>query len=128
MKQRQKKLDFWYFCRFIARALNLRPRNTYIYVLKTLFDSFKFQAASCGFWKLGVSSLNSTVNFKEIDRNVSLFNVLVCCCAANRYSGVTSIFKKDFETEERVLRVNKSEITSESAFNGNLFEIEKNHE
>ena len=33
-----------------------------------------------------------------------------------------------FQTEERILRVNKSEITGENAFNGNLFEIEDNHE
>ena len=33
-----------------------------------------------------------------------------------------------FQTEERVLRVNKSEITGESAFNGALFETEGDHE
>ena len=33
-----------------------------------------------------------------------------------------------FQTEERVLRVNKSEIAGENAFNGDLFEIEDNHE
>ena len=33
-----------------------------------------------------------------------------------------------FQTKERVLRVNKSEITGENAFDGDLFEIEDNHE
>ena len=33
-----------------------------------------------------------------------------------------------FQTEEQVLRVNKSEITGENAFNGDLFETENNHE
>ena len=33
-----------------------------------------------------------------------------------------------FQTEERVVRVNKSEITDEDTFNGDLFEIEDNHE
>ena len=33
-----------------------------------------------------------------------------------------------FQTEERVLRVNKSKITGENAFNGGLFEVEDNHE
>ena len=33
-----------------------------------------------------------------------------------------------FQTEERVLRVNKSEITGGNAFNGDLFEIKDNHE
>ena len=33
-----------------------------------------------------------------------------------------------FQSKEHVLRVNKSEITGENAFNGNLFEIEDNHE
>ena len=33
-----------------------------------------------------------------------------------------------FETEERVLMFNKSEITGESGCNGNLFESEDKHE
>ena len=33
-----------------------------------------------------------------------------------------------FQTKERVLRVNKSEITGENAFNADLLEIEDNHE
>ena len=33
-----------------------------------------------------------------------------------------------FQTEKRVLRVNKSEITAENTFNGNHFEIKSNHE
>ena len=37
-------------------------------------------------------------------------------------------FFLSFQTEERVLRVNKSEITGQNAFNGDLFEIEDNHE
>ena len=37
-----------------------------------------------------------------------------------------SLFSR-FQTEERVLRVNKSEITCGNSCNGNLFEIEGNH-
>ena len=33
-----------------------------------------------------------------------------------------------FQTEDRVLRINKSGITGENAFNGHFFEIEDNHE
>ena len=33
-----------------------------------------------------------------------------------------------FPTQELVLRVNKSEINCQNAFNGNLFETEDNHE
>ena len=33
-----------------------------------------------------------------------------------------------FQTEKRVLRVNKSEITGENTFNGDHFETEGNHE
>ena len=33
-----------------------------------------------------------------------------------------------FQTKERILRVNKNEITGENAFNGDLLEIEDNHE
>ena len=47
--------------------------------------------------------------------------------AANQYSEITSIFLR-FQTEERILRVNKSEITGENTFNGDLLEIEDNHE
>ena len=39
-----------------------------------------------------------------------------------------SAFFLRFQTEERVLRVNKSKITGENTFNGNDFEIEGNHE
>ena len=33
-----------------------------------------------------------------------------------------------FQTEEHVLRVNKSQITDENSFNGNLLETEDKHE
>ena len=33
-----------------------------------------------------------------------------------------------FQTEERVLTVNKSDITRQNAFHGDIFEIEDNHE
>ena len=33
-----------------------------------------------------------------------------------------------FQTEERVVRVNKSESTGDNAFHGDRFEIEDNHE
>ena len=38
------------------------------------------------------------------------------------------LFFFSFETKELVLRLNKNEVTSENAFNGNLFEIEDDHE
>ena len=53
--------------------------------------------------------------------------VLICCWAANQYSETTGIFLR-FQTEERVLRVNRSKITGENTFNGDNFEIEDNHE
>ena len=56
-----KKLCFGYFCRFVTSALTLRPRNTYI---RALFGFCNFLATSCGFWKLGVSSFSSTLNFE----------------------------------------------------------------
>ena len=37
-------------------------------------------------------------------------------------------FNLKFQTQERVLRVNKSEITGENAFNGDLLDTEDNHE
>ena len=44
-----KKLCFGYFCRFVTRALTLRPRNTYIYVFRALCGLCSFSATSCGF-------------------------------------------------------------------------------
>ena len=73
-----KTLGFRYFCRFVTLTLTLRPRNTYIYVFRELFGFCNFQATSCQFWKLGVSSLNFTLNFEQIERDFWRFNVLVC--------------------------------------------------
>ena len=52
-------------------------------------------------------------------------HVSVCCGAANQNSETTGIFLR-FQTEERVLRVNKSKITDENTFSGDHFEIEGN--
>ena len=79
-----KTLGFRYFCRFVTRALARRLGNTYIYVFRALFGFCNFQATSCEFWKLGVSSLISTLNFEYIERHFWRLNVLVCCCAANQ--------------------------------------------
>ena len=46
------------------KMLTLRRRNTYIYVFRALFGYCNFEATSCGFWKLGVSSLHSTLDFE----------------------------------------------------------------
>ena len=53
-------------------------------------------------------------------------HVLVCCCAANQYTEITDIFLR-FQTEEHILRVNKSKITGKNTFNGDHFEFEGNH-
>ena len=50
----------------------------------------------------------------------------VCCCAINQYTEIRGIFLR-FQTEEHVLRINKSKISSENTFNRNHFEIEDNH-
>ena len=39
-----------------------------------------------------------------------------------------ALFFLKSQTEERILRVNKSEITGENAINGDLLEVEGNHE
>ena len=54
-------------------------------------------------------------------------NILVCCRTANQYSEITSIFLR-FQTEERVLRVNKSEIAGENNLMEIFFETEDDHE
>ena len=40
---------------------------------------------------------------------------------------ITAFFLR-FQTKQRVLRVNKSEITGENTFDGDHFEIEANHD
>ena len=126
-KVKMKKLDFRYFCRFGTRALTLRPRNTYIYVFRALFGFCNFQATCCEFSKLGVTYLDSKLNFESIEQVFWRLNVLVCCCAASQYSEITCIFLRS-QTEESVVRVNKSEITGENAFSGDPLEIEDKHE
>ena len=41
---------------------------------------------------------------------------------------ISAFFFLRFQTKKRILRVNKSEITGENAFNGDLFDIDDNHE
>ena len=122
-----KNLGFRYFCRFGTRSLTLRLRNTYVNVFRALFGFCNFQVTCCGFRKIGVSSLNSKLNSKSIEQVFWRVNVLVCCYAANQDSEITDIFLR-FQTEERVVRVNKSEISGENTFNGDLFEIEDNYQ
>ena len=77
--------------------LTLRLRNTWIYVFQALFGFCNFKAISCGFWKLGVSSLHSTLNFEWIERDFWRLYVLVCCCAVNQYSEIIGVFSEDFK-------------------------------
>ena len=91
-KDKKQQLCFGYFCRFVSHALTLRPQNTYIYVSPALFDFCSFKATSCWFWKLGVSSLHSTLNFEKIQQDFWHPYVLVFCCAANQYSEITGFF------------------------------------
>ena len=37
-----KEICFEYFCKFVTSALTFRPRNTYLYVFRTLFDFCNF--------------------------------------------------------------------------------------
>ena len=46
---------------------------------------------------------------------------------SNQYSEISGIFSR-FQIKERVLKVNKSEITGKNTFNGDHFDIEGNHE
>ena len=41
---------------------------------------------------------------------------------------ISTFFILRFQTKECILRVNKSEITGENTFNGDLFDIDDNHE
>ena len=50
----------------------------------------------------------------------------VCGCEANHDTEINEIFLK-FQIEEHVLRVNKSKITGENTFNGDLLHTEGNH-
>ena len=57
--------------------------------------------------------------------------ILVCTSTSlllrsKPYTDVTGTFLR-FQTQERVLSVNKSKIANENTFNGDPFEIEGNH-
>ena len=100
-----KKLCLGYFYRFVSHALTLRLRNTYAYVCQALFGFCNFYATSCGFWKIGVSSLHSTLNFEQIERDFWRLYVLACCCASNQYSEITGMFF-EISNQRAVRRVN----------------------
>ena len=59
-----------------------------------------------------------------------IFGVYVYQFAAAQQSNALKLpaFFLGFQTEERLLRVNKSKITGENTFNGDHFDIEGNHE
>ena len=59
-----------------------------------------------------------------------MFGVLIYQFAAAQQTSTVKLaaFFFRFQTEEYVVNVNKSEITGENAFNGDLLEIEDNHE
>ena len=57
-----------------------------------------------------------------MQRDFWRLNLLVCCCTANHYNEISGIFFR-FQTEEHVLRVNKSEIAGENPFNEDLSQI-----
>ena len=88
---KNKKLGLRYFCRFVTRALTLRPRRRYIYVFRALFGFCSFQVTSYEFWKLGVSSLIFELNFDETERNFWGLNILFYCCTRHQYSEFTHI-------------------------------------
>ena len=89
---KMKKFFFGIFCRLFGRVLTLRLSQTYICVFRVIFNSFSFKAKLSTFWKLGVSSLFSTLYFEEIEWDFCRLYVLVCYCVANQYSEFTSIF------------------------------------
>ena len=77
--------------------------------------------------KLQVTSMNCTLNFEQIERDLFRVTVLVSCCVANQYRETTDL-SFTFQTKKRIQRVNKGKINRESASNGDFFEIEDNHE
>ena len=58
------------------------------------------------------------------------FAVLMYQFAAAQQASTVKMpaFTLRFQTEERILRVNKSDFTGENSFNGDILEIEENHE
>ena len=50
-------------------------------------------------------------------------HILACCCAAKKYCDIPAFYSR-YQTKERFLRVNKSKIAAEKAFNEDYFDIE----
>ena len=74
---------------------------------------------------LRLHSFSSTLNFKETEQDIWRLHDLVFCCAANQFTDFTCTFLR-FQTEERILRYNKSKITGENTYNGDHFQIGDN--
>ena len=63
------------------------------------FSLRHFLATSCCFENFRLSSLNSALNFGSNKSFFCRLDVLVCCCAANQYSGNCLHFFKNFEKQ-----------------------------
>ena len=61
-----------------------------------------------------------------MERDFLRIDILLCWCAVNQYTKITGTFSR-IQTEEPVLRVNKSKITGENTFHGDHFVIGGNH-
>ena len=78
---------------------------------------------------LVTNPFDSALNFDSNKLHFWRHNVLVFCCAANKYNKITGIFFfKDFKTEVSALSINEAKITAENPFNRDQLGIKGNYE
>ena len=69
---------------------------------------------------------------RPLDREIRISRFFEHCLVFGIFKPTSTVkllaFCLRFQSEECVLRVNKSEITGENAFNGDLLQIKDNHE
>ena len=122
-----KKFSFVVFFKFVTSASTLRPPSKYIFVFReslVFLNFFKLLPEGFGSWE-SAPFLRS----KIISQQSHSFGVYLYQFAAVKQTSTLNLaaFLLKFEMEESVLRVNKSQIFVENAFNLDRFEIKGSH-
>ena len=115
-----------YFERVTAK-LTLNFRKKHICVFPGCFNSNHFFGYFLLLLEIKTKFIKFCTKFYVKQVNFCRLHVLVCCCAANQYSEIASIFSKNLKNRARS-RGNETKLTSENDFIADLFALggEKN--
>ena len=111
-----EKTLFWVFLLICDQSFNsYTAKCVYVHFSSTVW-CLQFLCHFLWFLEARSKLILFYTKFSVNRARFSCLHVLVSCCAANQYREVTGILL-GFQTEELVLRVNKSKITGENTFN-----------